>query len=136
MLDITPLKNAANQLEQSLIYTEGELAKKDPKLHLLLRAAAIQAFEFTFELSIKMLERQLNIMAIAANIDKLAYRDLLRVGAEKGLIDNPVVWFDYREKRNITSHTYDIAKAELIYKVLPEFLRHVRSFIKHLEAKQ
>lgn len=136
MLDITPLKNAANQLEQSLVYTESELAKKDPTLHLLLRAAAIQAFEFTFELSIKMLERQLSIMAIAANIDRLAYRDLLRVGAEKGLIDDPVVWFEYREKRNITSHTYDIAKAKLIYKALPEFLQHVRSLIKQLEAKQ
>ena len=58
-LDLTPLDDAIAQLEEAIEYHGSELAAGDPALKLHLRAAAIQAFEFTYELSFKMVKRHL-----------------------------------------------------------------------------
>lgn len=41
-------------------------------------------------------------------------------------------WFVYRDKRNITSHTYDPAKAAEVAAVLPDFARHARELLQRL----
>lgn len=56
-LDLSSLEKAIAQMEDALKYCESDLAKSDPKLALHLRAGAIQAFEFTYELSFKILKR-------------------------------------------------------------------------------
>lgn len=56
-LDLSSLENAIAQLEQSLSYFHSPIVQQDSGLALQLRAAAIQAFEFTYELSWKMLKR-------------------------------------------------------------------------------
>ena len=56
-LDLSPLQNAVSQLEEALDLYGSELAEGDPRLKRHLRAAVIQAFEFTYELSFKMLKR-------------------------------------------------------------------------------
>jgi nucleotidyltransferase substrate binding protein (TIGR01987 family) len=133
MLDFGPLHKALQQLQISLRYSESDLAKQNLELARVLRAAAIQAFEYTFELCIKMLTRQLEAMNYKSNVDFLSYRDLIRVSAEKGLLDDPSVWFHYRELRNITSHTYDNTKAEEVYSALPAFANDASMLLKHLE---
>jgi hypothetical protein len=55
MIDIASLEKAIAQLETSLKYSESDLAKKDEGIAKQFRAAAIQAFEFTYEVSHKML---------------------------------------------------------------------------------
>ena len=47
-LDLSSLKKAIGQLEQSLYYYHSDIVQRDPGLILQLRAAAIQAFEFTY----------------------------------------------------------------------------------------
>lgn len=49
-LDLSSLGNAIAQLEQSLSYYHSPIVQEDPGLALQLRAAAIQAFEFTYKL--------------------------------------------------------------------------------------
>jgi hypothetical protein len=46
IIDVTSLSNAIAQLEEALNYATS-LAASDPRLARHLRAAAIQAFEFT-----------------------------------------------------------------------------------------
>ena len=36
---------------------------------------------------------------------------LLRVGAEQGLVGDVKAWWVYRDKRNLTTHTYNAADA-------------------------
>ncbi len=106
-LDLTSLRSALAALEKSLGFLNSELAE-NADLREQFRAAAVQAFEFTHELAFKMLKRQLEQMAAdPAAIDKMAYMDVVRSGAEAGLIADVARFRDYREKRNITSHTYD-----------------------------
>jgi len=56
-LDFTPLGNAIKQLETSLQYATSSAAQADRGLFEQLRNAVIQSFEFTYELSLKMLKR-------------------------------------------------------------------------------
>jgi len=121
MLDLSPLSKAVEQLRTSLDYCRSELAIRDAAISRQFRAASIQAFEFTFEISIRMLRRQLADMLSAAEVERLSFRDLLRTGAQKGLIDEPTAWFRFREMRNLSSHSYDESKAAQIAASLPEF---------------
>lgn len=51
-LDLTPLEDAVAQLEEALDIYHSDVALTDPRLKRHLRAAVIQAFEFTYELSL------------------------------------------------------------------------------------
>jgi nucleotidyltransferase substrate binding protein (TIGR01987 family) len=134
-LDLTSLRSALAALEKSLGFLNSELAD-NADLREQFRAAAVQAFEFTHELAFKMLKRQLEQMtADPAAIDKMAYMDLVRSGAEAGLIADVARFRDYREKRNITSHTYDQAKAEQIVAVLNDFRDDIRLLLAELERR-
>ena len=109
MIILTPFLKALDSLDEVL------RIEKTP----IIRDSAIQRFEYSYELGIKMLKRVLQeIEPAKISIDELGFKDLIRLGAEKGLIKNPEAWFGYREARNITSHAYAEKKAEQIYAVL------------------
>lgn len=60
-------------------------------------AGAIKAFEFSYELSWKMMKR-----VLAANgIDTTTPKDVFRAAASAKIIDNPEDWFDFQEMRNL-----------------------------------
>jgi hypothetical protein len=65
-------------------------------------------------------------------IDHLSYKDLMRTGAEKGLVDDPVAWFTFRELRNQTSHTYHENLANKVYVCLPEFAKKAHMLLEAL----
>jgi nucleotidyltransferase substrate binding protein (TIGR01987 family) len=132
-LDFTALKNAIGQLKTSLDYSQSQLAQHDEGLFYQFRAATIKAFEYTYEISIKFIRRYLETTeASSESIDALSYRDLIRVAYEKDLVHSPEAWFSFREKRNITSHTYNDDKAELVYTMMPDFLKEVEFLFKKL----
>jgi nucleotidyltransferase substrate binding protein (TIGR01987 family) len=114
-LDFGSLERALAQLEKSLAYVASPLAQQDPALREQFRAAAIQAFEYTYELAWKMLKRRLEQdAATPAEVDRLSFRELIRAGAERGFVSDPERWFEYRDKRNLTAHTYSDATAETV----------------------
>ena len=74
MLDTSSLRNALGQLETSLAYLRSEASQQDPGLRRQFRAAVIQAFEFTYELAIRMTRRQLaEIVATPADLREMAF---------------------------------------------------------------
>lgn len=89
-----------------------------------LRAGAIQAFEFTYEVAYKMLKRYLEMTdPNPSSIDAMTFNDLIRTGYEKGLIKSElVVWKEYRKERGTISHTYDEDKAVEVFAYIPGFL--------------
>ncbi|MGP8336953.1 MAG: nucleotidyltransferase substrate binding protein [Methanosarcinaceae archaeon] len=102
-----------------------------------LRDAVIQRFEYTYELCWKMLKRQLEVESPNPSaVDALSFRDLMREGAEKGMIRYVEDWFIFREQRNITSHTYDENKAVSVYNTALDFLPHARDLLNELEKRQ
>ncbi len=102
-----------------------------------LRDAVILRFEYTYELCWKMLKRQLEEESPHPSaVDALSFRDLLREGAEKGMIRCVEDWFIYREQRNITAHTYDENKAISVYNTALNFLPDARDLLNELEKRQ
>jgi nucleotidyltransferase substrate binding protein (TIGR01987 family) len=130
MLDLTPLTRALAALDRGL--ARWSKAPKDEEV----RDACIQRFEYTFELSWKMLKRRLSMdLPNSQEVDAMTWRALIRAGAVQGLVEDVDAWFLYRDKRNITSHTYDEAKAAEVAAVLPQFARDARALLERLETR-
>ncbi|MBI2083230.1 MAG: nucleotidyltransferase substrate binding protein [Deltaproteobacteria bacterium] len=133
-LILTPLEKALNQLERGLQYLASIESQKDNELREQFRAAVIQAFEFSFELSWKLLKRYLENYSLE-KVDGFTTKQLFRVGFEQGLIRDPNAWFGYLEKRNLTVHTYDGAVAERVYEGAKGFLRDAQDLLQRLKSK-
>jgi nucleotidyltransferase substrate binding protein (TIGR01987 family) len=135
-LDISSFEKAVGQLAKSVSYLNSELAKKDAGLREQFRAATVQTFEYTYELAVKMLRRQLERISPAPDsISKMDFMDLVRTAAQAGLLKNVAAWKRYREKRNITSHIYDAEEAEDVISVVGGFLKDMRSLLKELQKR-
>src|SRR5690349_13245703 len=67
------------------------------------KAGAVQAFEFSYELAWKTMKRVLE----KRGLDVGSPKDTFRKAALDHLIDDPEVWFDFQQKRNLTTHTYN-----------------------------
>jgi len=79
MLDFRSLQMASASLSEAL-----DAAKLRPA-DAFVRDVLIQRFEYTYELCVKSLRRQLEAMTDSpTDIDALGYRDMIRAGAEKG----------------------------------------------------
>jgi nucleotidyltransferase substrate binding protein (TIGR01987 family) len=136
-LDLSSLSRAIAQLEQSLKYYDSKIVQSDPGLVLQLRAAAIQAFEFTYELSWKMLKRYLEMTSPdPQEIEAMSFVDLIRTGCEKGLLLSDITdWKQFRYERSITSHTYDEAKSISVFQNIPTFLKEAKFLLHKLQER-
>lgn len=127
-LDFSSFQNAISQLEKSLKFAQSPMAMKDPDLFEQLRNSVIQCFEFTYELSHKMLKRYLEKTAASPEeIDLSTFQNLIRTGNEKGLLRSDwLLWRIFRQARTDSSHTYDEGKAETVYSIAPDFLEEAK----------
>ena len=129
MLDFRSLHLATASLAEAL--EEAKLRPDDK----FVRDASIQRLEYTYELCVKSLRRQLEAMSDSpAELDALGYRDMIRAGVERGLIIAEADWFRYRELRNITADIYDPAKAAQVFDKLPAFLCDAQTLLGKLVA--
>jgi nucleotidyltransferase substrate binding protein (TIGR01987 family) len=131
-IDLTPLRRAIDALADALHYWQIEPDGSGRKPHL--RAGVIQSFEFTYELSVRLLRRVLMERALAASlVADLSFNDLLRTAADAGLIDDPIAWRRWRDWRNRTSHGYDEAQAQAIAEAARDFLADAQTLWQRLE---
>jgi nucleotidyltransferase substrate binding protein (TIGR01987 family) len=129
-INIAPLQKAFASLSKAL-----NRALNDPE-DLEVRDGSIQRFEYTYELSVKLLKRYIEEEApTTENVDQLNFKDLLRISAEIGLIQDVNLWFSFRAARNNTSHAYDELKAEEVFSVLPVFVSQVQLLIDEFNKR-
>jgi nucleotidyltransferase substrate binding protein (TIGR01987 family) len=130
-LDTTSLGNAVRRLREGLARFEREPADEQ------IRDGLIQRFEFTYELSHKMLRRYLKETAASPDdIDRMPFADLVRTANAQGLLrsDWPV-WRRFREMRARTSHTYDAKVASQVASAIPGFLEEAEHFYAELQRR-
>ncbi len=129
-LDLTSLNKAVLSLKEALDEYEHNTSK-------FIRDACIQRFEYTYELSHKMLKRQLEIMSANPNeIDALSFPDLIRQACEKSLLLNDwSKWKNYRKQRGTTSHAYDEEKAIKVFEIIPEFYQEAEYLLQQLKVR-
>lgn len=130
-LDPTPLGNAVQRLREGLARHQGEPDDEQ------IRDGLIQRFEFTYELSHRMLRRSLRESAASPeDIDRLPFADLVRAGNAQGLLrgDWPA-WRRFREMRARTSHTYDAKAASQVVAAIPSFLQEAEHLLAQLQRR-
>ena len=135
-LDLSPLENAVTRLEDGLVQYDSHVVREFPQIRNQMRAGAIQAFEFTYELSVGMIKRYLEqVSANPAEIEELSFRDLIRRAWQQGLLRSELdSWMRHRANRGITSHTYNDERAERVFQGIPEFLEEARHLLKELQV--
>ncbi|HYD50960.1 MAG TPA: nucleotidyltransferase substrate binding protein [Terriglobales bacterium] len=125
-MDVSPLRRSIASLERALAQEKDEF----------VRDSVIQRFEYTYEISWKLLKRHLTLDEGAENIEPLSRKELFRVAAEKGLLDDVTRWFGYHRARNETSHAYDEARAEEVYEAAKQFVADARELLTALERRR
>ena len=134
VLDLRSLKQAVEALKIAFEIYDHNLLEESMPEKIVLRDGVIQRFEFTFELSWKMLKRYLEEFGLE-KVDGLNNRDLFRVGFEQGLLDDPEAWFHYLKMRNQSSHIYDAGKAAAVFASARQFQQAAQELLNRLEAK-
>ena len=130
-LDLTPLANAVQRLAEGLAEYQSNPA------YTLIRDGLVQRFEFTYEISHKMLKRYLEATSASpAELDAMPFGDLIRTGNEQSLLRGTWPdWKRYREMRAKTSHTYDEGVALQVVAVIPSFLAEAEYLLEQLQKR-
>jgi|SRR4051812_40371881 nucleotidyltransferase substrate binding protein (TIGR01987 family) len=84
----------------------------------------IQRFEFTFELSWKLMKMFLEYVGIT---EVRSPRTTIREAFSYGLIEDGEQWIDMMVDRNKTSHLYDEEEAKIIYAKVKSDYSHLLS---------
>ena len=101
LLKLKAFQRALSQLEKALNEPFSEY----------VRDAAIQRFEFTYELAWNTLKVYLATLDLIV----LNPKETLKMAYQQGLITNAKAWSELHVKRNLTLHTYDEQLAADIY---------------------
>ena len=109
---------AVKRLEEVLDLKETEI----------VRDSAIQRFEFTFDLSWKLLKVELEEIGVLCASPKGCFKEAYK----QGLIKYDDFWLEMVDMRNLVSHTYHQALAEKIYKALPKALKYFKGLVARL----
>ena len=130
-LNLAPLENAVSRLTEGLARYEKDITDTQ------IRDGLIQRFEFSYEISHKMLKRHLEAVSpTPEQFDAMAFADLIRSANEQGLLlGDWSSWKIYREMRSKTSHTYDEEIAIEVVQGIPAFLEEARHLLKQLQER-
>lgn len=118
-INVTPLLKAFKKFEEFRLNTNTEQEK----------AGVIQAYEYCFELVWKTMKRVLEERGKSAH----SPREVIRLAALEGFIEDPELWFDFLKKRNITTHTYEESEIEKVLSVCPLFSKEVNLLLSRFE---
>lgn len=102
------------------------------RLHLTSeqeQAGAIQAFEYCYELTWKVIKNVLEERGLEVGSPKDTFR---KAALEKIIID-PEIWFNFQKIRNITVHTYQEENVMQVLAIFESFSTQVAYVIKKLE---
>lgn len=131
-LDLSSLERAIQRL------SEGWARYQQDTSDTQIRDGLIQRFEFTYEISHKMLKRHLETTsANPAEFDDMSFQDLIRMGNERGLLlGSWPQWRNFRNMRAKSSHTYDEEIAQEVVDCIPDFQREAAFLFEKLQGAQ
>ena len=134
-LDLSALDRAVSQLQT--FYTLSLQPQDQAVMTEALRMAAIQAFEYSYEISVKMLRRFLEMTEPNPSaLDDATFQGLIRLGSERGLLKSDLpVWMEFRRQRGTTSHAYDEKKAAQVHASIPAFLADAQFLLAELHRR-
>lgn len=128
-LDLTLLKNSLATLKEC--WTDLNI-QQDEKIKIYIKDSCIQRFEYTYESAKKIMNKFLKKEYDKTEKD-LSINNIFREMYSLGLIKNFENWVEYREKRNITSHEYNLKLTYTIIDCVQNFINDVEFLVDNLE---
>lgn len=131
ILDLTSFENVINSLADVINVYNSDIT------NIYMRDSMIQRFEYTYSLSLKMIKRYFSQSAFEKeNLDGMTFNEMIRTANRMGLLySNLETWTKYREKRNMTSHTYDENIAQDVVSIIPDFKDEAEFLLNKLKEK-
>ena len=128
ILDLTSFEKVVKSLESIIIRFETEN-------DIDLRDSVIQRFEYTFSMSLKMIKRFLKQTELSEEeLNGMIFSEIIRKANQYNLIKtNLETWDEYRQKRNMTSHTYDEETAQKVMSIIPAFKDEAEFLLNRLK---
>ena len=118
-------KKALKQLMEAVELT------KERELSNLEKQGLVQVYEFTQELSWKVLKDFMQSRGIQ---DLYGSRDTVREAFRIGVIENGNIWMDMIKSRNLTSHTYnETAIEEIIDLIVNKYYEEFKIFNQKMD---
>jgi nucleotidyltransferase substrate binding protein, HI0074 family len=118
-------KKALKQLMEAVELT------KERELSNLEKQGLVQAYEFTQELSWKVLK---DFMQSRGTQDLFGSKDAVREAFKIGVIENGDIWMDMIKSRNLTSHTYnESAIEEIIDLIVNKYYEEFKNFNQRMD---
>lgn len=96
----------------------------------LSRDAAIQRFEFCFELAWKVIQERVR----TEGLDCQSPKGCLKLAYKNGWLGDETGWLAMLEDRNRTAHTYDEALAKDVYRRLSAHLPLLQALDEYLRS--
>lgn len=130
-LDLTTFENAINSLNEVIYVWENKDSSS------ITRDSMIQRFEYTYSLALKMLKRfYKNTDLTEDEINGMTFNQMIRTANQMGLLKSDLeTWDIYRQKRNMTSHTYDEETAQKVMTIIPAFKEEAEFLLNKLKEK-
>lgn len=128
-IDLTSLEKALASLD--------EIIKRYDKEQddLAIRDAAIQRFEYTYSLAVKIIIRFLRY-SLPETEDSLTFNDAIRQANKAGILKSDLeTWSIYRQKRNLSSHTYNEQVALEVAGGIKDFSSEVHYLLNRIKSK-
>ncbi len=132
MIDVTSLELAIASLTGALD------AHAQRAGDAFIRDAAIQRFEYTYELTHKASRRYLMATEPTADVVRdLSFPDLTRLGYARGVVLSEwAIWRTFRDDRNATSHSYDAATANQVFAGIASFRDEAAAVLREIKRRQ
>ncbi len=128
VINISSLKKALDSLKDA--YSEYNKTQNE-----YVRDSVIQRFEYTYTLSVKFIQRYIELnIPNQEDLNSLTFNQLIRQANKMGiLLSNLDEWIIYRQKRNITSHTYNIEKAKEVISIVGQFIEEIEFLVDKIK---
>ena len=69
------------------------------------------------------------------DINQMSFNDMIRTANQMALLkSNLEIWSEFREMRNMTSHTYDETVALKVVSIIPNFYEEVKFLLNKLKG--
>ena len=104
----------------------------------MIRDSVIHRFKITYYLVFKTLGKYFRQCAfIVGDIYQMSFNEMIRTANQYDLLkSNLETWTEFREMRNLTSHTYDENIANKVVSIVPDFYEEVSFLLQKLKDTQ
>lgn len=128
-IDITNLKSAFQTLKSSMKTLE---ENKTCDFVDMLEDSCIKRFEYTLEISRKIMKRVLKKI-YGKSEEELTVNNTFRFMQGYKFIPNWESWKNYYEKRNESENEYNLVKAKELIQIIPQFISDTNILIENIE---